>query len=69
MRHRGSLAADSVVVGSWTQEHRLSGCGTQALVAPDMWDLRRPGIKPVSLALQGRFLITGPQGKPHLSIF
>ena len=29
-----------------------------------MWDLPRPGIKLVSLALQGRFLITGPPGKP-----
>ena len=29
-----------------------------------MWGLPRPGIKLVSLALQGRFLITGPPGKP-----
>ena len=27
-----------------------------------MWDLPRPGVKPVSLALQGGFLATGPQG-------
>ena len=35
----------------------------------DMCDLLRPGIKPMSLALQGRFLSTGPPGKPrnHLS--
>ena len=29
-----------------------------------MWDLPRPGIKPVSPALQGRLLTTGPPGKP-----
>jgi len=27
-----------------------------------MWDLRRSGIKPMSPALAGRFLITGLQG-------
>ena len=31
-----------------------------------MWDLPGPGVKLVSLALQGRFLITGPPWKPHL---
>ena len=29
-----------------------------------MWDLSRPGIKPVSHALPGRFLNTGPPRKP-----
>ena len=29
-----------------------------------MWDLPRPGIEPVSPALAGGFLITGPLGKP-----
>ena len=29
-----------------------------------MWDLSGPGIKPVSPALTGRFLTTGPSGKP-----
>ena len=29
-----------------------------------MWDLPRPGMEPVSLVLQGRFLTTGPPGKP-----
>ena len=28
-----------------------------------MWNLPRPGIEPVSLALAGRFLTTGPQGR------
>ena len=29
-----------------------------------MWDLPRPGLEPVSLALAGRFLTTAPPGKP-----
>ena len=29
-----------------------------------MWDLPRPGIKPVFLALVGGFLTTAPPGKP-----
>ena len=29
-----------------------------------MWDPPGPGIKPVSLVLQGKFLTTGPPGKP-----
>ena len=28
-----------------------------------MWDLSRPGIEPVSPALAGRYLTTGPPGK------
>ena len=28
-----------------------------------MWDLRRPGMDPVSLVLVGGFLTTGPPGK------
>ena len=32
----------------------LSGCGTQASLLCGMWDLPRPGIKLLSLALQGR---------------
>ena len=34
-----------------------------------MWDLPRPGIKPMSPALAGRFLTTGPPGKPGTMIF
>ena len=30
-----------------------------------MWDPPRPGIKPMSPALAGGFLITGPPGKSH----
>ena len=44
--------------------HKVSGCGTWALLFHSRWDLPGPGIKPVSLVLQGRFLNTGPPGKP-----
>ena len=33
-----------------------------------MWDLPGPGLKPVSLALAGRFLTTVPPGKPCVDI-
>ena len=45
--------------GSVVMAHRLSFSG--------IWDLTQPGIKPVSLLpLQGRFLTTGPPGKPQV---
>ena len=34
-----------------------------------MWDLPRPGLKPVSPALVGRFSTTAPPGKPRLLTF
>ena len=34
-----------------------------------MWDLPGPGIEPISPALAGRFLTTGPPGKPLQSRF
>ena len=34
------------------------------LVALRVWDLPRPGLEPVSPALAGGFLTTGPPGKP-----
>ena len=42
----------------------LSSCGARAQVPHGMWDLPGPGTKPVSLMLEGRFLTTGPRGKP-----
>ena len=50
----GSRCAGSVVVSL----HRLS-CFL------GMWALSGPGIEPVSPALAGRFLTTGPPGKSH----
>ena len=42
----------------------FSSCGTQAY-SSGMWGLPRPGIEPVSPALQGRFITTVPAGKPQ----
>ena len=47
--------------GSWALECGLSGCGTWTQLPCGMWDLPRPGIEPVSPALAGGFLTTGPQ--------
>ena len=44
--------------------HGSSGCEAQAWLLHDTWDLPGPGIKPVSLALTGGLLTTGPPGKP-----
>ena len=49
------------------QEHGLSSCGPWAQLPYSMWGLPRPGIELVSLALQGRFLTTGPPEKPQFN--
>ena len=41
-------------------------CGAQAQWLCSSWDLPRPGIKPVSPALAGRFFATEPPGKPPM---
>ena len=33
-----------------------------------MWSLPEPGIEPLSSALAGGFLTTGPPGKPSVSV-
>ena len=40
-----------------------------ALLPCDMWDLPGPEVKPMSPALAGRFLTTGPPGKSKISYF
>ena len=49
--------------GSQALEPRPCNCGTRVQLLCSMWDLPRPGIKPVSPALAGRFLSTVPPGK------
>ena len=58
-----------LTVGSLVAEHGLSGVGSVVLawglsypVGKGMW-VSGPGIEPVSPALAGRFLTTGPPGK------
>ena len=47
--------------------HGLSSTGPQSLSCPAVtWDLPIPGIEPVSPALQGGFLTTGPPRKPEI---
>ena len=38
--------------------------GSQAQLTRGLWDLPRPRMEPMSLALQGEFSTTGPPGKP-----
>ena len=63
---RGPLIiAVSLVAEHRLQTRRLSNCGSRAQLLRGMWDLPRPGLEPVSLALAGRFSTTTPPGKPH----
>ena len=57
--------AASLVAGHRLQTRRLSSCGSRAQLLHGMWDLPRPGPKPMSPALAGRFSTTAPPGKPR----
>ena len=62
---RGPLTiAASLVAEHRLQTQRLSSCGSRAQLLHGMWDLPRPGLEPVLLALAGRFSTTAPPGKP-----
>ena len=64
-----SLVADHEHMSSVVVEHRLCSCGAQGYLPRGMWDLPGSGIEPMSPALQGRFLITRPPGKPKSMAF
>ena len=49
----------------WAAEHQLTSGGTGASLPHGMWDLPGPGIEPMSPALAGGFLTTGPPGNPQ----
>ena len=55
--------------GSYALEHRLSSCGAQAELPCGMRDLPRSGVKPVSLALAGRFFTSEPPNKCSTTCF
>ena len=55
--------------GSCALEHRLSSWGSWAQVLYSMWNLPRPRMEPISLALAGRFFTTEPPGKPLFSLY
>ena len=61
--------AASLVAEHRLQTCRLSSCGSRAQLLRGMWDLPRPGLKPVSPALADRFSTTAPLGKPFTVIF
>ena len=48
---------------------RLSSYGTQVWLPHGTWNFPGPGIEPVSPALAGGLLTTGPLGKPLECIF
>ena len=52
--------------------HRLESIGSMAVVhrlSCNTWNLPKPGIEPVSLALAGGFLSIVPAGKSHMGVF
>ena len=61
--------AASPVAEHRLQTHRLSSCGSRAQLLRGMWDLPRPGLEPLSLALAGRLSTTAPPGKPKMIFF
>ena len=62
---RGPLTIAACLVAEHRlQTRRLSNCGSRAQLLRGMWDLPRPGLKPVFPALAGRFPTTAPSGKP-----
>ena len=66
---RGPLTiAASPVAEHRLQMRRLSNCGSRAQPLRGKWDLPRPGLKPVSPALAGRFSTTAPPGKPSFHL-
>ena len=64
-----AVVAPGLRFGSRALEHRLNSCGARAWLLPRMWDLPRPGIEPMSLALVGGFSTTEPPGKPQNSFY
>ena len=54
-----------IAVASVVAEHRLGSSGAWTQLLLGLWDLPRPGTKPMSPALAGRFFTTLPlSGKP-----
>ena len=46
----------------------LQDCGPWTSLPRGVWDLLRPGAEPLSSALAGEFLTTGPPGKSTLTL-
>ena len=67
--HGPLTIAASLVVEHRLKTRRLSNCGSRAQLLRGMWDLPRPGLKPVCPALAGRLSIIAPPGKPLHDFF
>ena len=67
MRAGGLLSS----CGSWAPEYAGSVVVARGLSCPMARGILapRPGIEPMSLALECKFLTTGPPGKSHLLLF
>ena len=61
--HAGFSSCDS-----WALRAQTQCCGTWAQLLRSTWDLPRPGMEPMSLALAGRFISTESSGKPLASV-
>ena len=67
---RGPLTiVASPVVEHRLQTRRLSNYGSQAQPLRGTWAPPRPGLEPVSPALEGGFPTTAPPGKPLSTLF
>lgn len=64
-----NLAASGLRSDSQALELRLNRYDAWASLLHSTWNLLGPGIKPVSPALEGRFLTTRPSGKSLLTLF
>ena len=60
----GSRCTASVLVA-----HEVSSCDAQAQLPHGMWNPPGPGMEPMSLALAGGFLATGPPRKCREMVF
>ena len=67
--HGPLTIAASLVVEHRLQTRRLSTCGSWAQPLCGMWNPPRPGLKPASPALAGRFSTIVPPGKPPHYVF
>ena len=58
---------------TWTERGlqvlRLQWLWLTGLLPPGVWDLPRPGTEPVSPALAGRLITTGPPVRPPGNVF
>ena len=67
--HSPVAVGKRLMEGASLVEHGLSSHHPRAQLPRNMWNLPGPGIEPVSPALAGRFLTTGPPGKSSQHIF